>query len=55
MAKQVNVNVRTPKADKGRFYTACKKNRAVPSDVLRRLMSDYATGKISYEVTTGEL
>ena len=47
----VNMNIRTKKQLRDQFARACKRNGMNQSDILRRLMADYAAGNITYTET----
>ncbi len=48
--KNDHINFRMSDTEKKNFYFACDMNLTEPSAILRRMMRDYQTGKISYAV-----
>lgn len=46
----VKINVRCTRRERDRFQRAAAKEGTSSSDVLRRMMLDYAKGRISYPV-----
>ena len=49
---EVAITFRMPARLRARFYRACARSGEVPSRMLRQLMADYASGRISYGPTT---
>ena len=51
-ARRVNLNIRVYPGEKSKFRNACKRTGHKQSDVVRKLMRLYASGKITFTETT---
>jgi hypothetical protein len=50
--KDINhLHLRVPRVEKRKFQRACKRAGFTQSDVLRRLMTDFTEGNITYTET----
>lgn len=49
-SEHVKINIRCTRKERDRFHRAVAKEGTSSSDVLRRMMLDYAKGNIAYPV-----